>query len=395
MQSAQCRNQEQLGSIRCPASKIEFEVALDAPFPERWGALTLTRYILSCGATAKRSRCSNMSDQPARPRAAGQTSSRLGSQARPRIDLYETITQKVIEMLEAGVVPWRSGVLGLKAAGYPKNLCTGKPYRGVNVFLLAFMAYAKGYESAYWLTFQQANQRGGRVKRGEKSSLVVFWKPLETTDRQTGEVKKISVLRYYNVFNANQCEGVEVPDAPNYTPSEFAPIEAAETIVKEYSDGPKVVLGGAKAFYTPETDTVKLPEPTRFESTEQFYATMFHELSHSTGHSKRLDRGLDTKLAAFGSADYGREELVAEMSAAFLCGAARIDPAVIKNQAAYVSGWLGAIKKDKRLIIVAGGQAQRSADWVLGTRPGPHPVSVEAGDHFGGIPDDNGPEFPE
>jgi antirestriction protein ArdC len=273
-------------------------------------------------------------------------------------------------MLEAGVAPWRSPILGQQAVGHPKNLTTGKPYRGVNVFLLAFTAWTQGYDSSYWMTYQQANQRGGRIKRGEKSSMVIFWKPHEIIDKETSEKKPISVLRYYNVFNANQCEGVEVPDTPKFTPSEFKPIEMAESIATGYMDGPKVGTGGNKAFYAPTTDTVKLPEPTRFASTEQFYATMFHELAHSTGHSSRLDRGLDKKLPAFGSPDYSREELVAEMAAAFLCGEARIEPATLANQASYLSGWLGALKSDKRLIISAGGAGQRAADWILGRRPG-------------------------
>lgn len=318
-----------------------------------------------------------MSDHTAHPRAAGQTSSHLGNETRSRTDLYAEITNKVISMLEAGVVPWRSPILGQSAIGSPKNLLSGKTYRGINVFLLAYHAFAKGYESSYWVTFQQASDSGGKVKRGERSSMVIFWKPLEVVDRQTGEVKQNFVLRYYNVFNASQCEGLPVPDAPQFTPTEFDPIDAAEAIVQGYHDGPEFKLGGTRAFYAPSTDTVSLPKPERFSSAAECYSTTFHEIAHSTGHSKRLNRQLGTKPSVFGSPDYSREELIAEMCAAFLCGEAKIDPSVIRNQAAYISGWLGTLKGDSRLIISAGGAAQRAADWIRGVRSVP-PVSKEA-----------------
>jgi antirestriction protein ArdC len=287
-------------------------------------------------------------------------------------DLYQTVTDQIVAMLEADVVPWRSPILGRNSAGHPKNLNTGKQYRGVNVFLLAFTAYAKGYGSSYWLTFNQAKQRGGTVKKGEKSSMVVFWKQYETNDKQTGEPVKIPVLRYYNVFNAEQIADIEIPDAVKFEPIDFKPIDEAEKLAVGYVGGPAVYHdGGQQAFYRPSSDSVHLPEETRFASSEEYYSTLFHELSHSTGHSDRLDRKLDTDPKPFGSNDYGKEELVAEMSAAFLCSHAGIHPAVIGNQAAYLAGWLKTIKADKKLLISAAGQAQRSADWIRGERGTP------------------------
>jgi antirestriction protein ArdC len=283
-------------------------------------------------------------------------------------DLYSEITRQIIEMLEKGVVPWRSPILGLGKAGYPKNLNTGKPYRGVNVFLLAITAFAKGYSSSYWLTFKQAKERGGNVRRDEKASMVVFWKQLEVEDKQTGEKKLVPMLRYYHVFNAEQCDGIEVPDAVPFTPTTFQAIEAADAIVKGYTDGPVIEHGGTQAFYRPSADTVYIPDPLRFTTTEEYFSTIYHEFSHSTGTRSRLNRGLDTDPKPFGSADYGREELIAEMSAAFLCGAAGIKPAVIENQAAYISGWLGQIKADKKLVVWAAGAGQRAADWIRGRR---------------------------
>jgi len=283
-------------------------------------------------------------------------------------DIYQEVTDRIIGMLEKGVIPWRCPILGRQKLDFPKNLMSGKEYRGVNVFLLAMTAWAEGYESSYWLTFNQAKERGGSVRKGEKSSIIVFWKQYEVEDRDTGEPKNVPVLRYYNVFNADQCEGVEVPDAPKFEPIDFNPITEADAIATGYVDGPIIEHGGSKAYYRPSADAVKLPEPTRFSSNEEYYSTLFHELAHSTGHSKRLDRGLDTDLQPFGSADYAKEELVAEMASAFLCAHAGIQPATIDNQAAYLDGWLRKLRGDKKLVISAAGAAQKAADWVRGER---------------------------
>ena len=279
-------------------------------------------------------------------------------------DLYTEVTNQIVAMLEQGVVPWRSPILGRGTAGHPKNLESTKPYRGVNVFLLAFTAYAKGYGSSYWLTFNQAKAKGGTVKKGEKSSMVVFWKQLEMTDRETGDPKTVPLLRYYNIFNVEQCDGITAPDAVPFVPTDFKPIEAAETLIKHYADGPSIEHGGQQAFYRPVTDTVRMPEPSRFATTEEYYSTLLHELAHSTGHSKRIDRGLDSDPKPFGSPDYGKEELVAEMAAAFLCGEVGIRPTVIENQAAYIGGWLKQLKQDKKLVIAAAGAGQKAADWI-------------------------------
>src|SRR5580765_7648694 len=166
-------------------------------------------------------------------------------------ELYQRITDQIVAMLEQGVVPWRSPILGRQSAGQPKNLESDKPYRGVNVFLLAFAAWTQGYGSSYWLTFNQARTRGGNVKKGEKASLVVFWKQHELIDRDTGEPEVIPVLRYYNVFNVEQCEKVEAPDKPAFEPIEFSPIEAAEALVRGYADAPVIEHGGQQACYRP------------------------------------------------------------------------------------------------------------------------------------------------
>jgi antirestriction protein ArdC len=284
------------------------------------------------------------------------------------IDLYTRVTESLIAMLEAGCVPWRNPILGRGAAGHPRNFISGKPYRGVNVFLLAFAAWSKGYSSSCWLTFNQARAKGGSVKKGEKSCMVVFWKPYETTDKETGEKVTIPVLRHFNVFNAEQCDGIQVPDAPAFEPLAFSPIDECEKIVKGYEQSPSIEHGGSQPYYSPSLDTVRLPEPTRFESCEEYYGTLFHELAHSTGHKSRLDRGQKANSAPFGSPDYGKEELIAEMAAAFLCGHAGISPVTIDNAAAYLAGWIKTLKGDHRLAISAAGAAQKAADWIRGER---------------------------
>lgn len=284
-------------------------------------------------------------------------------------DLYQCVTNQILDMLEQGVAPWRSPILGRTSAGHPKNVESGKPYRGVNVFLLAMTAWGHGYESSYWLTFNQAKARGGAVKKGEKSSMVVFWKQLDGIDKETGEAIKLPLLRYYNVFNVVQCEGIKPPDAVPFEAVPFTPQEAAEKIVSGYVGGPTIEHAGSQAFYRSSVDIVRMPEPTRFVSNDEYYSTLLHELSHSTGHSSRLDRKLDTEPKPFGSPDYGKEELIAEMSAAFLCGHAGITPAVIENQAAYLQGWAKTLKGDKKLVIAAAGAAQKAADWIMGERP--------------------------
>jgi antirestriction protein ArdC len=283
-------------------------------------------------------------------------------------DIYQEVTDQIVAMLEQGVVPWRSPILGRQSAGLPKNLESKKDYRGINSFLLAFTAWANGFESSYWLTFNQAKEKKGSVKKGEKSSMVIFWKQYETTDKETGEPRNLPVLRYYRVFNVAQCDGIPAPDAMTFTPIDFKPINAAEAIAAGYVDSPAIEHGGSRAFYRPSTDVVRLPEQTRFASCEEYYSTLFHELAHSTGHSKRLDRGLDSDPQPFGSPDYGKEELVAEMAAAFLSAHAGIKPVTLDNQAAYIGGWLKQLKQDKKLVIAAAGAAQKASDWIRGNR---------------------------
>jgi antirestriction protein ArdC len=272
---------------------------------------------------------------------------------------YERITGVIIALLEQGTVPWHK--TWKASTGWPRNLVTKKPYRGINVLLL----WCGKYESPFWLTLRQANLLGGTVRKGEKACPVVFWKRLTVGEKDSPEEREIPLLRYYHVFNVAQCEGLKNghPSAPDGT---APPASKPEEIVANMPQKPAIKDGFTKAFYSPREDYVGMPGQARFEGSEQYYATLFHELIHATGHETRLNRSTLTEKAGFGSDPYCREELIAEIGAAFLCGQAEIAERTIDNSAAYVAEWLKRMKDDKKLIVQAAAQAQRAADFVLG-----------------------------
>ena len=284
------------------------------------------------------------------------------------MDIYAIVTDKIINLLEQGVVPWRRP---WTSAGLPRNLVSKKPYRGINHFLLS----ASKYVSPFWLTMRQANELGGHVRKGEESTIVVFWKvddakqSTEDLDNEETDAKarRRFLLRYYRVFNLEQCE---LPQAvldklPKIETHEHDPIEAAERIIAAMPNPPEIQHAGSKAFYSPIADRITLPPRELFASAEEYYATALHETVHSTGHQKRLAREGICEVAPFGSAVYSKEELCAEMGAAYLCAEAGITAAVIENQAAYVAGWLKKLRDDRKLLIHAAAQAQHAADYIL------------------------------
>ena len=282
-------------------------------------------------------------------------------------DVYGIITEQIINRLEAGTVPWHCPWGGRNAM--PRNAVSGAEYRGINSFLLHQLRLHGGYESRYWLTYKQAQARGGHVRKGEKSVPVIFWKwyDREKKEADTSEPQKqrLPVLRYYSVFNADQCEGVTIP--PDDSEShEWEPLDACEQLVEAMPDGPEIREGGVVAAFLPAEDIVRMPSRSRFPSAEGFYASLFHELTHATGHEKRLNRRPSTDTRTFGDDAYSREELVAEMGAAFLCGHAGITPDTIENAAAYIDGWLSVLRADSRLVVQAAAQAQKATDFILG-----------------------------
>jgi antirestriction protein ArdC len=272
---------------------------------------------------------------------------------------YDRITERIVNLLTQGTVPWHKP--WLVNTGLPRNLITQKPYRGINVFLLMAM----NYESPNWLTLRQANAMGGQIKPGEKSCPVVFWKPMKVKDRESGEDRKIPFLRLYHVFNVTQCAGLKnIPPANETAFSITAPAE----IVEHMLQAPAIKHGMAMASYSPGQDVVNMPDRKRFETDDNYHATLFHELVHSTGHEKRLKRAGIVERNGYGSEPYGKEELIAEMGSAFLCGHAGIVNRTINNSASYLDGWLKSLKQDKTLLVHAAAQAQKAADFILGRK---------------------------
>ncbi|WP_400194277.1 ArdC family protein [Hymenobacter sp. B81] len=281
----------------------------------------------------------------------------------PRTDVQEIITNRIILALENGVTPWKKPWNA--AHGAPRNYRSKHVYTGINALLLGMLPY----DQPYYLTYKQAQELGGQVRRGEKGMPVVFWKVSKKEDAQ-GKEKKVAFLQYSTVFNIAQIDGVEWK-LPEPSSREHTPRQAAERIMAGYADGPRIQYLGSEAYYRTSTDTVTLPEASRFHSAEDFYLTAFHELVHSTGHGKRLNRPTLTEKASFGSATYAKEELVAELGAAFLSNTAGLDLAVTENNtAAYIESWLQALRNDKTLIISAASQAQKALNHILGITPG-------------------------
>ena len=276
-------------------------------------------------------------------------------------NIYEMITEQVLEIMAKGIIPWKKP---WNARGAHRNLISGKQYRGVNVFLLS----CSGYSSPWWLSFKQATEKGGKVKKGERGRQVIFWKPLvvKNTDQATGkeEDKKVFMLRYYTVFNLDQIEGISPPQEPET--NDLEPIEAAQNIVDQMQNAPRIIEAvGGKACYYPRLDKVQMPYFQDFDESEEYYSVLFHELGHSTGHINRVDRKEVQVCSRFGSEDYSKEELVAEMTAAFLCGEAGILPVTVTNSVAYLQSWSAKLKEDSKLIIHAAAAAQRAADYIL------------------------------
>ena len=276
---------------------------------------------------------------------------------------YEIITERILNLLEQGTVPWHKPWTG---GGLAQNLVSQRPYRGINCFLLNI----SGYSSPYWATLNQINKKGGRVIKGQKSTPVVFWKWIEIEDEETGEKVEKPFLRYYRVFNLEQTEGLAAPESDKPKEIEFTPIERCEKLIQAMPNKPLGQHKHQAAWYKPSLDLINMPRPETFESKEEYYSTFFHELAHATGHPSRLNRPTLTEMAPFGSTNYSKEELVAEMTSAMLCGVTGIENRTIDNSAAYVQGWLKKLKNDKRLVVLAAAQAQKAADYIQGTSPG-------------------------
>ena len=273
------------------------------------------------------------------------------------MDIYAAVTDRIIAQMEQGVIPW---VKPWYSNGKAVSHATGKAYSLLNQMLLG--------RPGEYITFRQCQEAGGKVKKGEKSSMVVFWKWIEQEDEETGETKEVPFLRYYNVFHIDQCEGITAKYTQENTFSDGAStVEHAQEIIYDYLSREGVKLShqeGDRAFYRPATDEIVLPVRKQFISTAEYYSTVFHEIAHSTGHPSRLNR-LD-KVAAFGSDVYSKEELVAEIGAAALISHCGLDTSTsLRNNAAYIQNWLSVLKGDKRFIVSAAGKAEKAVNLIL------------------------------
>ena len=282
-----------------------------------------------------------------------------------RRDPYAEVTARIIAALERGTVPWRHP---WRARGL-RNAVSHRPYRGINLLVLSLVSMEEGYEDARWLTFRQAEQLGGHVRRGQHGTRVVFWKWPARDEERDGDPDErrgpaFPLMRLYTVFNVAQCEGLALSDPE--AGGEFDALECAESIVTGYADGPGIFHDAEAAYYVPSRDEVHLPSRSAFRDADGYYATLLHELAHSTGHPLRLDREGYQESAPFGSPVYSREELVAEFAAAFLCQEAGVDASRLDQSAAYIASWLRALEDDRRLAVAAAGQAQRAVDHILG-----------------------------
>ena len=300
-----------------------------------------------------------------------------------RRDHYEELTNTIIAKLEDGVLPWRRPWDPKKcpAGASPMNPVTGRTYRGVNALALAMSPRAFGGDPR-WMSYRQAAQRGWQVRKGEKGAIVFFYKKLEIRGDDEDE-RTIPLLRAYVVFHASQLDGIPElgePEAPKPVAERIAD---ADLIVK--ASGVRVAIGGDRAYYAPSTDHIQMPPDEAFHTPEQRAATLFHELSHASGHVSRLNRDLSGR---FGSLSYSKEELRADL-ASFFVGNTLWLPCDVPNHASYIQSWVDVLKNDKREIFRAAADANRIAEWILSHHP-----AHAAGDDQPDTADDEQPSQP-
>lgn len=273
-------------------------------------------------------------------------------------DIHAEVTAQIIAKLEDGVAPWTKSWTG---GGFvlPRR-STGQHYRGINIMLLMM----QGRSSEHWFTYKQAEALGAQVRKGEKGTMVIFYKKLNIKDKETGEPKSIPMLRAYTVFNYDQIDGLpaEYDAAPAEAVNPDVRSEALEAYIA--ATGAKVAHGGSRAYYSPTEDRVQLPDFEQFHDGIAYYGTALHELAHWTGHPSRLDR-----LTKRDSTSYATEELVAELSAAFLGASLGVEATLREDHVSYLDGWLKVLKADNKAIFKAATAAQKAVDYLDGTQP--------------------------
>jgi antirestriction protein ArdC len=291
----------------------------------------------------------------------------------PRPDVYSRITDKIIADLAQGVRPWMRPWNAEHAAGRITRPLrhNGIPYKGINVVMLWSASVTKGYACPLWLTFKQALDLGGNVKKGETGELVVYADRIsrtETNDKGEETEREIPFLKGYIVFNAEQCEGLPAHYTAKAEPPALTPLQRIEAADRFFAaTDAQIRHGGTRAYYAEGPDYVQMPPFETFKDAESYAATLAHECVHWTKHDKRLAR--DMGRVRHGDEGYAREELVAELGAAFLCADLGITPEVRPDHAAYIASWLTVLKGDKRFIFTASGHAQRAVDYLHGLQP--------------------------
>ena len=288
---------------------------------------------------------------------------------------YELITQRIIDSLDKGDIPWIKPWQQVKNLGMPHNFKSGLNYNGLNMFLL----YSQSWSTPYFLTYRQVKEMGGNVRKGERGTPITYFNWVNIKDKKDpSKLKNVPLLKYYTVFNAEQIEGIEFPnieDNKKRFKAEFEAIEGADDLLKIMSK--RIVKGSLvmpkinhiaqnRAYYRPSTDQITMPTKEQFKSSAEYYSVLFHELTHSTGHKDKLNRSTLVNAHFFGDKDYSKEELCAEMGAAFLCGLSDIDMHTIRNSQAYIKNWLKALKGNSQLVIQAASAAQKAVDFLIG-----------------------------
>ncbi len=277
------------------------------------------------------------------------------------MDIRQTITDKIISLLERGTKPGAPRWTGSTATGLPINAKTGEAYRGINVLVLWCEMADKAYASSQWLTYNQAAALGGQVRKGEKSVTCVYYQTVQKKAEQENEADSYFMAKPFWLFNMAQIDGLPADLIARPTPKEFNLHQEAEQIL--IRSGAQIQYGHDSAFYAPGKDQICMPDRERFTSPEVFYATALHELTHWTGHESRLDRQFGKR---FGDQAYALEELVAELGAAFTAGSLGMVDSTIDTHASYVSSWIKVLKDDKGAIFTAASQAAKASDYILG-----------------------------
>ena len=284
-------------------------------------------------------------------------------QNKQQFDIYETVTNQIIQALEKGTIPWRKP---WGDYGPPMNLVSRRYYTGVNYLLLMNLPY----EMPFYLTFNQVKAAGGAVLPGEKGQLIVWRKLVEIKDEVSGKVSKKFSTQYYIVFNVAQCNNIPEGLVPTLTvrKTKKEPVEICERVVESYEACPTIKHDGTSAYYMPSEDYINMPPLEYFLTSDGYYSVLFHELIHSTGHRKRLGRKEVMDEITFGSEPYSVEELVAEIGACYLNAFCKLPFEEMDNNTAYIASWLERLKNDKKFIIQASFRAQKAVDYILGVQ---------------------------